>query len=387
MARSAKPEHRDIVLVGGGHSHVGVLRRFAQKPLANVRLHLVCRDTHTPYSGMLPGYVAGHYTYDDVHIDLPQLAQRAGASFYQSEVIGLERQAQQVLCDNRPALGYDRVAINIGSTPQLSVDHAGYEHALAVKPIQRFNARWLALLERVKAHAGPLHIAVVGGGAGGVELLLAMQYRLQNERKQRAHPPQTLRFSLFTRGNGILPTHNRHVQRYFMRVLQSRGVAVHLNASVNNVDKTGLFLENSQHHSADEVIWVTRARGAPWLESTGLALDAHGFIQVNDTLTSLSDARVFAAGDVATIVNHPREKAGVFAVRQARPLAQNLRRSIANQPLMHYRPQRRWLALISTGDRYAVASRGRLYARGAWLWRWKDAIDRRFMRGTISLSR
>jgi len=383
MPGAAASECRDIVLVGGGHSHVGVLRRFAQKPLSNVRLHLVCRDTHTPYSGMLPGYVAGHYTYDDVHIDLPALAQRAGAYFYQSEVNGLERQAQQVLCDNRPPLHYDRVAINIGSTPQLSGRYADNEYALAVKPIQRFNARWLALLERVQAHAGPLHIAVVGGGAGGVELLLAMQYRLQNERKQYGHSPQSLRFSLFTRGNCLLPTHNQRVQRRFMRVLQSRGVAVHLNAPVSDVDKTGLIVENTQHHSADEVIWVTRARGAPWLENTGLALDTHGFIQVTDTLTSLSDTKVFAAGDVATMVNHPREKAGVFAVRQARPLAQNLRRSIANQPLIAYRPQRRWLALISTGDRYAVASRGRLYASAAWLWRWKDAIDRRFMHGTI----
>ncbi len=131
---------------------------------------------------------------------------------------------------------------------------------------------------------------------------------------------------------------------------------------------------------ADEIVWVTRAGGAPWLRATGLALDADGFIQVSDTLQTLTDPRVFAAGDIASMVNHPREKAGVFAVRQGPPLAENLRRAVEGRALKPYCPQRRWLALISTGDRYAVASRGALGFQGAWVWRWKDWIDRRFMR-------
>lgn len=379
MEQVKQPILRDIVLVGGGHSHVGVLRRFGMKPMPGVRLTVVCRDTHTPYSGMLPGYVAGHYTYDDVHIDLRRLAEFAGARFFRTEAVGLNRQNHELICSDRPPIRYDRLSINIGSTPKLNDAGGASNHAVAVKPIYQFNERWLALLARVQNQPGPIHIALVGGGAGGVELLLAMQHRLRQELTTLGQDPDALKFSLFTRGASILPTHNSSVQGRFTRTLQDRGVALHVNAAVQTVDDSGLKTIDGQYHPADEVIWVTRAGGARWLENTGLALDADGFIEVTDTLQTVTDPDVFAAGDIASMVNHPREKAGVFAVRQGPPLARNLRRSLEDLPLRNYHPQRRWLALISTGNQYAVASRGAFSAAGAWLWRWKDHIDRRFM--------
>ncbi|HEY7805361.1 MAG TPA: selenide, water dikinase SelD, partial [Orrella sp.] len=379
MKQSGQPILRDIVLVGGGHSHVGVLRRFAMKLMPGVRLTVVCRDTHTPYSGMLPGYVAGHYGYDDVHIDLRRLAEFAGARFFRTEAVGLDRHAHKLYCSDRPAIPYDRLSINIGSTPKLNDAGDQSSRAVAVKPIYQFNERWLALLARVQSQPGPMHIVVVGGGAGGVELLLAMQHRLRQELHHLGQDPNALRFSLFTRGASILPTHNTAVQQRFTRTIKDRGVALHLNAAVQTVDDQGLTTVNGEHYTADEVIWVTRAGGARWLEDTGLALDDDGFIKVTDTLQTVTDPDIFAAGDIASMVNHPREKAGVFAVRQGPPLARNLRRSLEGLPLRDYHPQRRWLALISTGDQYAVASRGALSAAGAWLWRWKDHIDRRFM--------
>ena len=150
MQTSDQPVLRDIVLVGGGHSHVGVLKSFGMKPIPGVRLTLICTDMHTPYSGMLPGYVAGHYDYDEVHIDLSRLAVFAGARLYRDEVIGLDRANNKVLCRNRPAVPYDQLSINIGSTPQLHQVAGAAEHAIAVKPIQRFNDRWLALLSGSK---------------------------------------------------------------------------------------------------------------------------------------------------------------------------------------------------------------------------------------------
>ena len=379
MKQITQPILRDIVLVGGGHTHVGVLRNFAMNPMPGVRLTVVCRDTHTPYSGMLPGYVAGHYTYDEVHIDLRRLAEFAGARFFRSEVVGIDRHAHEVLCSDRPAVRYDRLSINIGSTPKLTDAGVQGTRAVAVKPIRQFNERWLALLTRVQTRPGPMHIAVVGGGAGGVELLLAMQHRLRQELNLLGQDPNALAFSLFTRGASILPTHNHSVQQRFKRTLQSRGVTLHVNAAVAAVDDKGLTTINGKHHLADEVIWVTRAGGADWLKDTGLALDADGFIEVNDTLQTVTDPDIFAAGDIATMINHPREKAGVFAVRQGPPLTRNLRLSLEGKPLRDYHPQRHWLALISTGDQYAVASRGVFSAAGAWLWRWKDHIDQRFM--------
>jgi selenide, water dikinase len=380
MQTSDQPILRDIVLIGGGHSHVGVLKSFGMNPIPGVRLTLICTDMHTPYSGMLPGYVAGHYDYDEVHIDLSRLAAFAGARLYRDEVIGMDRASQKVLCKNRPPVPYDQLSINIGSTPQLQGVPGAAEHAVAVKPIRNFNDRWLALLERVKTHAGKTTIAVVGAGAGGVELLLAMQFRLRNELKQLGRNPDELLFSLLTSSETILPTHNARVRSRFDAVLAERGVQVHRKSEVTQVKAGVLTTSQGQELQADEIIWVTRAGGAAWLKSTGLQLDSEGFIQVKDTLQTMNDPLIYAAGDIASMVNFKLEKAGVFAVRQGKPLTENLRRAVGGTALEAYRPQTSWLALISTGDKYAIASRGWLGFAGAWVWQWKDWIDRRFMR-------
>jgi selenide,water dikinase len=373
---------RDLVLVGGGHSHVAVLKAFGMQALPGLRITLVCTDAHTPYSGMLPGYVAGHYAYDEVHLDLVRLCVYAGARFVRAQVTGIDREARQVLLQGRPPLDYDLLAINTGSTPQLAQVPGAADHAIAVKPIAAFNARWLQLLANVRAGQGPRRIAVVGAGAGGVELLLAMQYRLGNECKALGLPaPQ---FSLFSAAPEILPTHSAGVRARFMQTLQARGVHVHAGARVHAVSATGVQLLHAvapalEQVDADAVFWVTQAAGGSWLESTGLALDADGCVRVNAFLQSQSDARIFASGDVAAFGPRSLEKAGVFAVRMGMPLARNLRHALCGLPFKPYRPQKYWLALISTGDRYAVASRGPLGFAGAWVWRWKDRIDRRFM--------
>ena len=376
MHPSSSPILRDIVLVGGGHSHAVLLRRWAMRPLPGVRLTLICRDTHTPYSGMLPAYIAGHYTHEQVHIDLRTLAQAAGARFFKAQVTGLDRSARRVLCQGRPPVAYDWLSINIGAAPGLG---AACADALPVKPIDQFNRRWLELLERLRGRPARWQLAVVGAGAGGVELLLAMQARLRRELQALGRDPGAVEFSLYTDAPVILPTHNARVQRHFMALLRQRGVQVHTGQAVTQVWSGCLQTQSGRVFDADEVVWVTQAVGASWLRETGLALDAQGFIEVNDCLQSTSDERVFAAGDVASLVGQPLPKAGVFAVRQAMPLLHNLRASVLGQPLKPYRAQRRWLALLGTGDAQAVASRGALSAHGRWVWRWKDWIDRRFM--------
>ncbi len=376
---SDQPVLRDIVLIGGGHSHVGVLKNFGMAPIPGVRLTVICTDTHTPYSGMLPGYIAGHYDYDEVHIDLSRLAMFAGARLFRDEVIGIDRANKKVICRSRPPVPYDKLSINTGSTPQTAVTPGAQEHVVPVKPIAQFNQRWLALLDRVKAHSGKTTIAVVGGGAGGVELVLAMQFRLRREMQDLGRNTNELEFHLFTSSSSVLPTHNARVQAAFTRRLSERGVIVHNKERVTQVEAQLLRTDTGMSLHADEIMWVTRAGGAHWLAQTGLEVNEDGFVKVNDYLQSLNDEDIFVAGDVASMVNHPLEKAGVFAVRMAKPLAENLRRAVAGASLKAYRPQRSWLALISTGDQYAVASRAWLGFQGAWVWRWKDQIDRRFM--------
>jgi selenide,water dikinase len=380
MQNSDVPVVKDLVLVGGGHSHVAVLKRFGMKPMPGARLTLICREAHTPYSGMLPGYVAGHYGFDDTHIDLGALARFAGARFFHSAAVALDLNGKRVLCDNRPPVPYDLLSINTGSSPNTASVPGATGAVVPVKPINGFLARWEALRERAVRQEHPIRIAVVGAGAGGVEILLAIQYRLRQLRAAAGRGEDGIQYHLFSDSPEILPTHNRRVRDSFMRVLLDRGVAVHLGEPVVEVMPGRLKTAAGKALEADEILWVTAAGAPDWPRAAGLVVDEAGFIRVGDTLQSISHPEVFAAGDVAAMVNHPRPKSGVFAVRQGPPLERNLRRLLLGKAPLPFRPQSRFLGLISTGDKYAVASRGIWSAQGRTVWLVKDWIDRRFMR-------
>jgi len=373
------PVLKDLLLLGGGHSHVAVLRRFGMNPLPGVRLTLVSRGVDTPYSGMLPGVIAGHYTYDEAHIDLQPLARFAGARAVFDEAVGLDLANRQVQFRRRPPMSYDVLSIDVGSTPSLKVVGSA-EHAVPVKPIDRFLDGWMELCDRLRTSSERRRIAVVGGGAGGVELLLAVQFRMRMLLERDGRSAEHLEYQLFMDSQQVLPTHNPSVRRIFGRILRERGVTLHSGSAVVEVAPSRLRTADGRVHDVDEVLWTTEAAAAPWLAASGLAVDESGFVRVSSALQSVSHPNVFAAGDIAAMVDHPRPKSGVFAVRQGPPLASNLRRALIGEPLEGYRPQRNFLSLISTGDQYAVASRGRWALEGAWAWRWKDRIDRRFMR-------
>jgi selenide, water dikinase len=363
---------QDLVLVGGGHAHVHVLKSFGMRPVPGVRVTLVTRDVETPYSGMLPGYVAGHYSFEECHIDLGRLARFAGARLIRDEAIGLDRDERRVLSRSHPPIRYDLLSIDIGSAPRSDDVPGAAEHTIPVKPIDHFAVRWEALRTRAGEMPG-LRLGVVGGGAGGVELALSAHHRLAQLRGK------TLAVTLVTR-EALLPSHNRRVRRTFERILCERGIAVLTGSEIVRVEPGALHCADGRRIEFDEVLWVTEAGAAPWLRGTGLPLTAGGFIAVDETLHTTGDSSIFAAGDVATMVAHPREKAGVYAVRQGPPLAANLRRALAGKLPRRAVPQRRGLALIGAGDEKAVASRGPFAACGPALWQLKDWIDRRWMR-------
>ncbi|MCB1884575.1 MAG: FAD-dependent oxidoreductase [Geminicoccaceae bacterium] len=365
---------KDAVLVGGGHAHVIVLRRFIEKPCPGLRLTLVSDEVEAPYSGMLPGLVAGHYAFDEAHIHLRPLAARAGARFVEARVDGLDLDAGQVRLRGRAPIAFDLLSINVGSTPGMDGVPGAREHALPVKPVPAFLARWERLLERAAGSRSPLRLLVVGGGAGGVELALSAQYAL--ERRAGADPD----LRLVTGGDAILPGHGAGARRILGRILGERGVRVETGRRVVAVEPGLARCGDGGTIPFDALFWVTGASAPAWLRRTGLALDAKGFIRVDWTLRSISDARVFAAGDVASVEGEPRPKSGVFAVRQGPLLADNLRRAARGRDLRRKVPQRRFLNLIGTGDEGAIASYAGLAVEGSWVWRLKRWIDRRFVR-------
>ena len=379
MKSTQSPVLKDVVLVGAGHSHVGVLRTFGMNPLPGVRLTLITRQVHTPYSGMLPGMIAGLYEQDDAHIDTAPLTRFAEARLYHSEVTGLDLAAKRVICFDRPPVPYDVLSINIGSTPSARHIPGVAEHAIPVKPIDGFLERFEAARARILKAKGRAKVGVIGGGAGGVELLLSLHRRLTRDVIAAGFDTTALNFTLVTSSDEPLPTFPSRMRRRFGEILRDRGISVMTGGKASEVRSDVVLVDGNGAVALDEVFWTTRAAPAHWLADTALALDPEGFIRVGETLQSVSHPEVFAAGDIAAIEGHAPPKSGVYAVRSGPPLAYNLRRLLEGQRLAAYKPQREALYLISTGERYALGARNGLTFEGAWVWKLKDFIDRRFM--------
>ncbi len=362
------PVVKDVLLVGAGHAHVAVLRRFGMAPLPGVRLTLLTREVDTPYSGMLPGVVAGHYTFDDAHVDAGRLARFAGARLYPDEAVGIDLAARRVLCRGRPPVPYDLLSLDIGSRPNTGSVPGAAEHAIPVKPIDGFLARFASMLARVRAGQSR-HVLLVGGGAGGVELLLSVEHRLRQE-------AEGLRFTLVTGSADILPGFPPGFRARFRATLAKHGIAVQAGVRVAAVESGGILLADGARLAADEILWATEAAPASWLAGTGLPLDGQGFLSVDATLRVADD--VFAAGDMIAFPGAiPRS--GVYAVRAGPVLADNLRATLTGRPLRPYRPQADALAIVSTGRPHAILTRNGVSFEGGWAWRLKDRIDRRWM--------
>ena len=371
------PPVKEMVLVGGGHAHVQVLKYFAMHPLPGLRISLVSREVHTPYSGMLPGYIAGFYSYDDIHIDLGPLARLAGARLIVGEVTGLDCAAKSLFLKNRPSLNYDLLSINSGAVP----GRAGVELSRAmvrVKPIGAFLPQWQAIRKRTLQTiqgGSQVILAVVGGGAGGVELALAIKQNLIHAGADR----NRYKLILITAGHTLLKGHSAGVRARLEHALNVAGVEVRYDFEVKRIDDAGLVAADGSRQNADHILWVTGVAAPEWLKTSGLKLDNAGFLRVNASLQAVADPSVFGAGDVVSLEGQARPKSGVFAVREGPVLARNLRRAALGRDLKPFRAQRRFLSILALGNGEAVASRGRLYAQGAWVWHWKDWIDKRFM--------
>jgi selenide,water dikinase len=367
------PIARDLVLAGAGHSHVIVLRKLGMQPVPGLQVTLVSPGVRTAYSGMLPGVVAGHYAEDDIHIDLEPLCRFAGARFIKSRVTHIDPGSQLVMCQGRPPLSFDVLSVDIGITPALQGIAGASQDGIPVKPINRFLEKWDAFLDRVAA-GNVSSVGFVGAGAGGVELCLAVRHRLGQ------WTDRDIAFHLFSDKATILPGYPAGVGARFSEHLSRQDIAVHCDFAAVAYENRVLRSASGEEYRVDEAFFVTRAASRAWLRDTGLDLDENGFIKVRDTLQVTGHDNVFAAGDIAHVVSHPRPKAGVFAVRQGPPLYDNLLRVLHGKRARAFRPQQEFLSLITTGGRHAVASRNGISVEGRWVWRWKDWIDRRFMR-------
>jgi len=388
MAMSPPMIYQDLVLIGGGHAHAQVIKMWGMQPLPGVRLTLISPQVQTPYSGMLPGLIAGHYQFDETHIDLMRLCQYAGVRFIQANVQRIDLLKNDIILSpstdqsntsavtERPPISFDLLSINSGITPDLTLAGA-HEYATAVKPISAFYPRWQNTLRQLERANRDTSISVVGGGAAGIELILAMQHVINQS--PDIHCKVT--FNLVFRGEQLAANFPAALQKKIIQRLNSKGVTCHSRSDVLSIEKNKIIFTASKAPLHSEHIFLcTHAKAPQWPQQSGLATDKFGFIAITDTLQSSSHENVFAVGDIAQQTNHPRPHAGVFAVRQGPVLYKNLRQKLLGKTLQQHIPQQNFLSLLACGDQYALGYR-RFWPdlAGAWVWRWKDRIDRRFM--------
>ena len=336
-----------ILLIGAGHGHLVVLRSLAQKPLYGARITLVSPLVKQVYSGMLPGVVAGHYRRSEAEIDIASLAGRGYVEFEQGLVERLDAARRVALLRGGRGLAYDVASLNVGSLVDAPLP--GAQHALPVKPYDEFLAK-LRLAERV---------AVVGAGAAGAELAMALRHHgalvtLYSEKPTL--PPRVV------------------------KQLRRRKVDYRPAMPVTAIEPGPVVIAGTARQDFDLVVLATGAAAPAWLAQSGLATDERGFALVHATLQSVSHSEVFAIGDCATSRSAPHPRSGVYAVRHGEALTDNLRLLVEGAALQPYVPQKKALVLLTCGARYAIAERGSWSAQGRWIWWWKDRIDRRWVR-------
>lgn len=363
------PLTRDLVFVGGGHAHALVLRSWGMEPLPGARLTVINPGPTAPYTGMLPGHVAGHYGRDDLEIDLVRLCRHAGARFIQDKAIGIDRGRRKVILEGRGPVAYDVASIDVGITAQMGLP--GFAaHAIGAKPLDVYAARWRAFLEEVNRGEVPPEVAVIGGGVAGCELAMAMAFRL----REIGAPPKVTVIEAGPQISGV----GSKARQTMLAAMAALGIEVRTDARVTEVRADQVLLAGQEPVRAALCVGAAGAFPHGWISRTDLPLE-DGFIVVGPDLGVKGDDALFAVGDCAVMPDAPRPKAGVFAVRAAPILQHNLRAALTGGARKNWRPQKDYLKLISLGEQSAMAEKFGLTLTGSFMWRWKDRIDRAFM--------
>ncbi len=357
------PLTRDLVLIGGGHTHALVLRKWGMNPLPGVRVTVINPGPTAPYSGMLPGFVAGHYTRQELDIDLVKLARFAGARMIDGYATGIDIVAKTVAVAGRPPIAYDVMAVDVGITSAMPALPGFTTHAIPAKPLGAFASRWDAF----RASADNPQIAIIGGGVAGAELAMAMAHALRDKEPT---------VKLIDRSR-VLAALGYKARNMMLAALTANNVEIIEDAEVTQIFAEGVVLSDGRTIRSDFTTGAAGAKPHDWIADAGLDLH-EGFIAVDANMQSSTEG-VFAVGDCAHLSDNPRPKAGVYAVRQAPILFDNLRAALSGGQLQPYKPQRDYLKLVSLGEKSALAEKFGTARQGALLWKLKDYIDRKFM--------
>ena len=360
---------RRIVLAGGGHAHLAVLADWARAPMPGTMRTLITSSRHTAYSGMLPGWMAGIYRPDELLIDLAPLAERAGAELVLADVVGLDAVGQTLRLSTGGEAAFELLSLATGGTTDTAALAGLGERLLPVRPVNSFISRWSQFLAQTSSNSRPV-VAIVGGGAGGVELALAARAALRSI-------CAAARIVLIAGPDGLLPGHAHSARALARKALLQREIVIETGMATGRPE--GIELDDGRLIPADLVIAATGSVAPRWLAQSGLACTPRGFVTVGADLRSPSHPAIFAAGDIIERSDRALARSGVHAVKAGPVLAANLRAALSGSALQHYEPRDATLYLLSLGDAHAIASWGRFAGSGRWVWWLKDQIDRRFV--------
>jgi pyridine nucleotide-disulfide oxidoreductase family protein len=376
MTFNAPSTATHLVLVGGGHAHLEVVRRLIVEGGRRFRLTLVSPSDQHHYSGMVPGYLRGSYSEKEIAFDLPPLVERAGGRFVVGTCVGLDPDQRLVHLDRGEPITYDVVSFNVGSRLKGDNDVKVAQHAAVIKPMSRaveVRKRIEVIAGREAGNGAVRHAAVVGAGAAGFEVSCAIASALDDVGLER-------RVTILDGSEQILHGYSKRFRSLAERVLRDKSIAVRVGSRVSEVGSEEVRLVDGSCVPSQLTVWLTGPAATPIFKESGLALDPRGFLLVNEALQSVSDPRVFAVGDCATLEAFPETpKAGVYAVRQAPILWKSLVATTAGSPLPRYVPQTSFLSLLNTADGKALLRYKGFVSHSRWAWRLKDGIDRRFM--------
>ncbi len=362
---------QNLVLVGGGHAHVEVLRRLAETRELGLKVTVISDRRVAIYSGMVPGFVAGQYSASELSMDVQSLAERAGATFVLAAATHIDATARSIQVHEHAPISYDVAALDVGSTVA-GTDLPGVrDHALRSRPIWQLVQEVQERLHDLTAVKRTANIVVVGGGAGGVELAFCLQARAN------ALCTAGARITIVDSNSRLLEGASPNTTRAIEREARKRGITILAGTRVRRLEQGSVSLNNDRDIEADIVVWVAGAEPLEFIKRSNLPIDDRGFIPIRPTFQVRGHDNLFAVGDCASLPG--MKKAGVYAVRSGPILAQNLRACFRGETLQEYSPQRDFLSLLNLGDGTALGTKWSLTFQGRWVMRLKDRIDRRFM--------
>lgn len=366
---SAEPP--DILLIGGGHAHVAVLADWAKNGVPWKRALLLTPERHLRYSGMVPGWISGEHGRGDGRVDLVRLARAAGIEIMLDRCVALDPDARQVLTLDHGPIAFAIASIDTGGVGQARDLLGDDPRLIDVRPIAQYVERFEQLPEDIA------RFAIVGGGAGGVELAFAIR-----NRKGKAPPPDV---TMIAGAAGLLPDFSPAVRRKACAEMDRQGIET---IAADARFEGGGLLAGEREIVAQAVIAATGSAAPDWPRASGLACDEAGFIAVDRFQRSLSHPHILAAGDVAARIDRDLPHSGVHAVFAGPIVAKNLRAlASGKEPGRSYTPRWNNLYLLSTATGEAIASYGPLAAQGRWVSYLKAWIDKRWIRKYARISR